>query len=211
MKADIETVESEDAKKLKIREEKLCEKERIIAKERAEFENEKANFKGSRAAREGSQESPGMTLELQNALEECVVLRQEKQTLLERCNKLSHELKRATRSLENGAAASEEKDRPLSAVENLQYELTKKQLGLVALERHRVPYNPTEYTGSACDLPTHENSFLDSEVVSLSSLPNTELSQFEAEDVPVKLPSRKQFKRPLPRQPINYNSLKPTT
>ena len=118
-----------------------------------------------------------MTLELQNALEECVVLRQEKQTLLERCNKLSHELKRATRSLENGAAASEEKDRPLSAVENLQYELTKKQLGLVALERHRVPYNPTEYTSSACDLPTHDNSFLDSEVISLSSLPNTELSQ----------------------------------
>ena len=145
-----------------------------MAKERAEFENEKTNFK--KIAGENS--STGMTVELQNALEECVVLRREKHTLLERCNKLSHELKRASKMAENGQISESAKDRPLSAVENLQYELTKKQLGLVALDRHRVPYNPTEYTGSACDLPIErENSFLDSEVVSLSSLPNTELSR----------------------------------
>ena len=148
-----------------------------MAKARAEFENEKTSIK--KISGEGSSGSAGMTVELQNALEECVVLRREKETLLERCNKLSHELKRASKTAEISAGISEiGKERPLSAVENLQYELTKKQLGLVALDRHRVPYNPTEYTGSACDLPIErENSFLDSEVVSLSSLPNTELSR----------------------------------
>jgi len=210
MKADIETVESEDAKKLKEREEQLSEKERKFAKERAELTNEKANFKKI-AGESGSEPSTGMTVELQNALEECVVLRREKQTLLERCNKLSHELKRASKTAEYGISESV-KDRPLSAVENLQYELTKKQLGLVALDRHRVPYNPTEYTGSACDLPIpQDNSFLDSEVVSLSSLPNTDLSRIEAEDVPVKLTTRKKLKKLLPRQSVNYNSLRPTT
>ena len=148
-----------------------------MAKARAEFENEKTSIK--KISGEGSSGSTGMTVELQNALEECFVLRRERETLLERCNKLSHELKRVSKTavFENGISEIA-KERPLSAVENLQYELTKKQLGLVALDRHRVPYNPTEYTGSACDLPIeHENSFLDSEVVSLSSLPNTELSR----------------------------------
>lgn len=197
MKSDMETVESEDMKKLKEREDKLAERERQLAKELATLQHTKSNPQQG-----DSYGNDQMKFQLEKVVEESVVLRQEKQALLERCNKLAHELKRA--KLRDTPEHHHQED-PLEEVENIQYELTKKQLGLMALERQRAAYNPSEYTG-LLQKAIPEHSFLDSEIISLSSFPNTEITHTEAE-MPVKLIPKSKSK-PMPQQPVNYNSLK---
>ena len=72
------------------------EKERKVAASLAKLENERKNQSeklfGSTSE---TGQNPAIVLQLKKALEEVHILNEEKRSLLERCNKLSHELRHA--------------------------------------------------------------------------------------------------------------------
>jgi hypothetical protein len=132
MKIQMEEMTSDEAKKLKEKEKILAGKERKLAVSQANIENERNMFADSQVSQ--NPENQGhIILQLKKALEEVHVLRDEKQYLLERCNKLSHEIKLNTIQQKDASNSNSAQENKLENVENLQYQLTKQQLGLVAL------------------------------------------------------------------------------
>ena len=128
----MEEMTSDEAKKLKEKEKILAGKERKLAVSQANIENERNMFADSQVSQ--NPENQGhIILQLKKALEEVHVLRDEKQYLLERCNKLSHEIKLNTIQQKDASNSNSAQENKLENVENLQYQLTKQQLGLVAL------------------------------------------------------------------------------
>ena len=123
MKSQMEEMTSDEEKKLAQREHKLLEKEARLARQLAEIDANRPTEKSTNSIQVEANQGP-LVLQLQKALEEVHVLREERQSLLERCNRLSHELRSTS------AAPSCGKTDKLEKVEKLQYDLTKQQLAL---------------------------------------------------------------------------------
>ena len=100
---------------------------------------------------------------MKNTIEEAHVLRIERDRLLEQCNKQQAQL-RTHGSIEQKTSAR------YSQVEKLQYEMTKQQLGLIALQHNHGDYKSEAYSDEQEQIPTRDfqsSSFLDSELTSL--------------------------------------------
>ena len=101
----VEEMTSNESKKLAERENILAQKERDLAIAQAAIETEKKRFDDSESFSNLAHGDHGpITVQLKKALEEVHVLREEKRYLLERCNKLSHDLRNS--KLENSSKFS---------------------------------------------------------------------------------------------------------
>jgi len=105
MKLQVEEMTSNEAKKLVERENILAQKERDLAIAQVNVENDKKRIEDSGFDQKMDQGDFGpVTIQLKKAVEEVHILREEKRYLLERCNKLSHDLR--TTKLENSCKSS---------------------------------------------------------------------------------------------------------
>ena len=214
MKLQMMEMTSEEEERLNKKQLELNQKEQLLIKERRQFMESK-NLVEHNTISEKDVSKYDMTklyLELKKAIEEIHILKEEKSQLLERCNKLQASIRRQKKNNISDTNFTTSKDsQNYNKIEDLQYDLTKHQLGLIALRR---PYKTVDYTDDeeisepTRDVPDENESFLDSEISSFRSfVPSIEPS-CDNPDLPVgKRPKSKQKQRP--RLPINFNKLRP--
>ena len=219
MKTQMTELTTDEEKRLISRATELDEKEKRLNLERKHFAEEakKTRILETQLTKEELDRLDAQKLyhELKSAIEEAHVLRVERDRLLEQCNKQQAQLRT------HGSVQTAR----YSQVEKLQYEMTKQQLGLVALQNNQGDYKSEAYSE---EIPTRDqSSFLDSE---LTSLPQFDQSSINSEYTPLPpVKPKKAFgflinlrhsrkikytnKNPnkqTKKKTINYNQLRPT-
>ena len=212
MKQQVEEMTSDEAKKLEQRENSMMEKERDLAIAQANIEQEKKRINEGMGVKCDGRDEGAIVIQLKKALEEVHVLRTEKRYLLERCNKLSHDLRHSksdpppsNHPANNVTTESSLTDHRFDQVENLQYKLTKQQLGLVALDR-KPSYRSSDYSDLNVAESEQDQMFLDSEVSSFPSIKNLDSDIESLPQIPKKVVTKK--KKGSAVRPTNYNLLK---
>jgi len=200
MKAQMTEMTTDEEKRLNQRNLELDEREKKLnlerkhlAKAQAEQKAEKLNLSPEELSKLDIQK---LYNELKIAIEESHVLRNERNRLLEQCNKAQSQLRQMKSCGQESARYSQ--------VEKLQYEMTKQQLGIIALQ-NRGDYRSDAYSE---EIPTREpttnDSFFDSD---LTSLPQFDASSINSVEITPPLPKPRPKK--TKKQAINYNQLRP--
>ena len=174
----------------------LDEKEKRLNMERKQVAEEMAKQSKTRSQLTKDEldrlDAQKLYYELKSAIEEAHVLRLERDRLLEQCNKQQAQLR-----THGSVQQQQQHTARYSQVEQLQYEMTKQQLGLIALQNNnnttQAEYKSDVYSD---DIPTRDqSSFLDSE---LTSLPQFDQSSINSEyTAPPSLPPVKPKKKAL--------------
>jgi len=217
MKEQMEEMTSDEERRLREKENQLQQRENEIIKQKkilANTQNEKNNTgSGDFSVPENGQ----LANQLRKSIEQVHVLRVERDRLLDRCNKLQAEIRKIHRSDATKKSEEVESRTKFDGIENLQYDLTKQKLGLIALQKpYRNSVYSEEVSNSAQDPASYrsitdgvDDSFLDSEISSFPDLNTTSGSTPRPKTSSAQNSSRPP-KKPKSKKPqiVNYNSLR---